>query len=741
MNILVENLFRDRRDLVIPGFFIRSTAPDNVEDEHLPDVDSDQPTIQDVIEILYQNSATGSPDSGLVIAIHGYNTGPDGSRDGVLEDWYQPLCTYVNQDNFLQKKQNNLVFLGYRWPSESLKRKNIRKDAFSALPILLRILAVTGLLVTIVGVVIKFLFGVASATALTFLAVILTITGTFGFAIVASMFLLRISVYFRDSYRATYFGVPDLVELIRQLDQGLVNRKISETLTEESIYEKITDRIPATQTFDKTAFLGTLRIIRSELNKRSDLRIDEADPKFQYFLQVLKKKMPVTIDNLTLIKIITRIIAIEGLAYSAAQEYWQTHQIKLSFIGHSMGGHVTSQVIRVLSDVFDSRSVGTVGSDKVEKFPSSQVGRVFTLGRLILVSPDIPLMTVTSGRANFLRSALRRFEEAYLFSNEGDLALRIASTAANYFSFPARSRTQGYRLGNLTVSSKHLETKKSQKRQETYGIVNWDELPNPRHHLLPYLEVSVLNKDKNQSLDPASQKKEGNETVASEQQDEESIADLFTYLDCTEYCDKTDYYSPDAETADNNVLILNKQKTPLSFWEYANLFKAYATFAPNKFPKAGRDVHGGYFWGKFSKLMMYRLAFVGFQGLLDSLVFMSPDDSKLQITQPLPDELKTDLATIQQLERQQPAPIALEPIDPVLLKTSQREQLKKRREVALRYFSWICQQKRIQVAMSPERYQVDVLVKDHDVVREMMLSRDDQSAGIGNQTLNNAPGN
>ncbi|MBL1174464.1 hypothetical protein [Pantanalinema sp. GBBB05] len=720
MNILVENLFRDNRELIIPGFFIRSTAPDNVEDEDLPDVDIDQPTIQDIIEILYQNSAAGSSESGLVIAIHGYNTGADGSRDGVLEDWYQPLCTYINQDSFVHQRKNSSVFLGYRWPSESLKRKNIRKEALSALPVLMRLLAIGGLLIAIVGLFTEFFTATPAAA-------VLTILGTLGFAIVASLFLLRISVYFRDSYRATYFGVPDLVELIRQLDQGLVNRKMSETLTEDSLYEKITTRIPATQTFEQSALLGTLRIIRSELSKRSDLRIDVTDAKFQYFLQVLKKRLPLTIDDPTLIEVITRIIAIEGLAYSAAQEYWQTHQIKLSFIGHSMGGHVTSQVIRVISDVFDSRSVGTIGTDQGAKFPSSRVGRVFTLGRLVLVSPDIPLMTVTSGRANFLRSALRRFEEAYLFSNEGDLALRIASTAANYFSFPARSRTQGYRLGNLTVHSKHQETKKSKKRQETYGIVNWEELPNPHHHLLPYLEVSVLNKDKNQSLDPASQKQEGNETVASEQQDEESIADLFTYLDCTEYCDKADYYSPNAEATDNNILILNQQKTPLNFWEYVNLFIAYATFAPNKFPKQGRDVHGGYFWGKFSKLIMYRLAFVGFQGLLDSLIFMQPDDPKLQITQPLPEDLKTDLAAIQQLERQQPAPLALEPIDPVLLKSSQREQLKKRRAVALRYFSWICQQKRIQVAMSPERYQVDILVQDHDVVREMMLSRDNQS--------------
>ncbi len=36
-----------------------------------------------------------------------------------------------------------------------------------------------------------------------------------------TLFLLRIVVYFRDGYRATSYGIPDLVEIIRQIHKKL----------------------------------------------------------------------------------------------------------------------------------------------------------------------------------------------------------------------------------------------------------------------------------------------------------------------------------------------------------------------------------------------------------------------------------------------------------------------------------------------------------------------------------------
>ena len=71
-----------------------------------------------------------------------------------------------------------------------------------------------------------------------------------------------------------------------------------------------------------------------------------------------------------------------------------------------------------------------------------------------LASPDIPAETLLSNRGNFLASALSRFQEAYLFSNEGDEVLRQISTLANYFpcSRP-KAATHGFRLGNVEILS------------------------------------------------------------------------------------------------------------------------------------------------------------------------------------------------------------------------------------------------------------------------------------------------
>ncbi|MGC8710875.1 MAG: alpha/beta hydrolase [Leptodesmis sp.] len=172
-------------------------------------------------------------------------------------------------------------------------------------------------------------------------------------SIILALILLRLSTYFRDNYRATNYGVPDLVELIRQLDLAVVQMRQS-------------------------------------------------------------KGRPTN-----------------------------EPRIKLSFIGHSMGCFVVTNTIRILSDVFDPPSIN--------KTPTAEIGNVFCLERLILVAPDIPVETVIPRRANFLRASLRRCQEAYIFASEGDLAVRLASTAANYFSFPARTKFSGYRLGNLTV--------------------------------------------------------------------------------------------------------------------------------------------------------------------------------------------------------------------------------------------------------------------------------------------------
>jgi hypothetical protein len=704
MDILIENLLPDQSNLAIPGYFVRSTAPRNVEDRQNL-VDRDRPVIQDVIQRLYDNHIRSQQETGVVIAIHGYNTGATDDTETVWDGWYQPLCTYANYDDpFIRQDPNRFVFLGYRWPSESVAQKHNLRTAFRALPFLLKTLLITGTAVALLSLILLLAIGAAWW-------VIPLSLGVFGLSLVVCLVLLRFSVYFRDTYRATYFGVNDLVELIRQLDQGLVQLKMAELLPDQALFDRILTDIPDLQGLEYSAFLGAVNTIRRERDKRPDLIIQLDDVRFRQFIQRLQSFSGIdsVIDPSVLPHLVLRLDAVQAETLQRAETYWKRRPIKLSFIGHSMGAHVTTQTIRILSDVFDPRSIGKVG-DQSEKMPSSRIGRVFCLGRLVLVSPDIPVLAITSGRSNFLRSSLRRFEEAYLFSNEGDLALRLASTAANYFSFPARTRTQGYRLGNVTVKANGSDGK------TLFGIVN---IATPMNRLLPYLEVKVLNQRKPQTLDPSpvvqaklrQELKDEAVMVNDGDKDKQSLADLFTYFDCTEYRDFTDYNAKAQETI-RNVMILNGQRSPLNLFDYVRLFLAFVQFSPRSFPK-GRDVHGGYFWGKFSKLLLYRLVFLGFSGLLDSL-----DQTPLEtlgITA-LPDYLKAELeqARLAPLEPTAGA-TASQPIDP---------PLSQQRQTALRYLSWICQQKHIQAAVSPERYQVDVIGIEREEVREEMLLRE-----------------
>ncbi|NMG20005.1 alpha/beta hydrolase [Brasilonema bromeliae] len=599
MDLLIDDLLKnqkiDGKDLTILGYFLRSTAPINIEDDESK-VDETLPTIDDVIDHLYRHSQSDTEELGLVIQIHGFNTGvKDGQEDYVREDWAR-VCKYLNQqDKALKDRKSSFVYLGYRWSSESVP-SNL-KNAFYSLPSFLQFLLYSGLAITALGIFFLILFSSPWFWIFIVLGVCLA-------SFIGTLFILRVIVYFRDGYRARYFAVPDLIEFIRQLDQGLIQRS---------------------------------KDVLGDAQK--------------------------------------------------AQEEWNQKRIKLTFIGHSMGGFITTEVVRVLSDAFDPEAIGNV--DNLNKRPSSNIGRVFSLGRLILVSPDIPVNTILSGRTNFLRSSLRRFEEAYLFSNEGDVALRLASTAANYFSFPASTRTQGYRLGNVTVNLPDTKV---------YGIVNLKQILSAEHqlfysnqkfdHLLKYLGVKVLNKRQERNL---LQNKKDPESLVPKGKDPESIADLFTYFDCTEYQDETDYPGREGKTI--NVLICPNQKSPLNFWQYIKILKAFFDSFSNS--PTGIDVHGGYFHGSFCKLVIYRLAFVGFQGLLDSLILEQPNEFNLVAPPDLQEKLNRsgELNTVE------------------------------KHKVALEYFSWICEQKSIQVAASSERYYVDVLNESREKVRCEFLSQ------------------
>ncbi|XGV99851.1 MAG: alpha/beta hydrolase [Leptolyngbya sp. BL-A-14] len=534
------------------GYYINSTAAINIEDN--PVATNNALVIARIRAIADFLIASSEPQ--VVISIHGY-----GTQRADAQRRYQKMH---NRAKAICKPQTT-VFLGYLWPSEkptgdpSLGTSFQTKlwDAINALPILLSGIISSSFVLSVI--VATLLFTTSGLNALLTPILILLVLS---FTIVLTLILLRLSAYFRDNYRATNYGVLDLVELIRQLDQAIAEK----------------------------------------------LALNE----------------PLSKDR----------------------------RIKLSFIGHSMGCFIVTNTIRILSDVFDTSSIA--------QNPPSDIGRVFSLGRLILVAPDIPAESIMPRRANFLRSSLRRCEEAYVFSNEGDLALRLASTTANYFSFPARKRSSGYRLGNVTV--KHFRNEADHTNRplsaDAYGIINVrNEQVEPPFR---WLEVRASDRE-HQSLEELRDGKVQTEKISGFQGD--VIADVFTYFDCTDYIDfQEDLKASEATNQPRGVVSFALRKAALNLWDYVSLNFSYFK---QSLGFGGINVHGGYFSGIWSQQVIYGLAFLGFQQFLLTL---SPQSETLPVS---PDVLKQQLNDL----------------------------------------SIQCQQKGIQVILSPLRYEQDILGK------------------------------
>ncbi len=568
-----------------PCYFVMSTAPINIEDSNnaFKGAASDEESKAALAEMTaYLKQHHG--DAELLVMVHGYNTGRENVRN-----WYRDAAKDIARR--YEQVPKGLVLIGYRWSSEQMDGdesgdvKSKRRAARQALPKIIGYAYQLSLMGAIVGVVGSFIgYGLLLAKGVNWLGVLVIFSGIFTiamilFAPIATIFALRVSNYFRDTFRANQYGVSDLVELIRQLDDGLVEQ------------------------------------------------VEETDR-------------------------------------SVREKYWQNDRIRLSFVGHSMGAFVVTNAVRVLSDVFDRASIGWLGRrSAAKKLPSSKIGNVFSLGRLVLVAPDISSEAIISGRANFLRSSLRRFEEAYLFSNEGDMALRLASTTANYFSFPAKTRDGGYRLGNVTVREASAV-----RKIETAGILNL--LPNGElvkenvRAFLSYLYIrqsrSLLDRQLEIGLDEGTR----------------SIAELFTYFDCTNYCE----FIPNPQTKileRKGILTRALNKTSLNLLDYTLLCK--------DFIQGKCDPHGGYIFSgdaDFTKRAIYGLACLGWSGFLETLQAEPEYDRHLQ-------------------QAQHNRSIDLNP--------HQQQELAR-----LFALDALCNSKGVQVLMSPERYQVNVLDQEFD---------------------------
>lgn len=565
-----------------PCYFVMSTAPINIEDSNNvfegAAAEESSAALAEMTAYLKRHHE----DAEVLVMVHGYNTGRENVRN-----WYRDAAIDITR-RYAQLPKG-LVLVGYRWSSEQMNGdesgdvKSKRKSARQSLPEIMDYVYQFSLMGTIAGVVGSFIgYGFLLTKGVSWLAILVIFSGLFtvamlAFAPLGTLLALRLSNYFRDTFRANQYGAADLVELIRQLDNGLV--------------EEVTNP-------DRTA----------------------------------------------------------------RENYWENHRIRLSFVGHSMGAFVVTNAVRVLSNVFDRASIGGLGlGAAARKRPSSELGNVFSLGRLVLVAPDISSETIISGRANVLQSSLRRFEEAYLFCNEGDMALRLASTTANYFSFPAKTRDGGYRLGNVTVREASAI-----REIERAGIVNL--LPNGElvkervRAFLSYLYIrqsrSLLDRQLEIGLDEGTR----------------SIAELFTYFDCTNYYELIP--NPKTKILERKGILTRAiNKTSLEMLDYMLLCK--------DFVQGKRDSHGGYIFSgdaDFTKRAIYGLACLGWDGFLETLQAEPDYDQYLQ-------------------QAQQNRSIDLNP--------DQQQELAR-----LFALNALCDRKGIQVLMSPERYHVNVLNQD-----------------------------
>jgi hypothetical protein len=486
----------------IPTYFIETTAPNNVDDSPTPAaalagltrIDPDQ-AVEDIARHL-----SGAAHPNLVFMIHGFNN----PQQDVLALYAETSRTIENDPAICNRA--GLVCVGYRWPSEKMGAP--WRATLAALPSLPSWLLWCG-----VGLFAVYpILGLPTGFRDWPLGAVGHLSSGLGWTLVGAvlgMALLRATVYFRDSYRATNYGAPDLIEIIRQIDRQIMEHDLRTAAAAE---------------------------------KRT--RTDES-------------------------------------------------RIELSFIGHSMGGFVVTNAIRVLADLFAKDALrprlnsGTVNEESHGTLEgiSPNIGNVLRLRRFVLASPDIPAEALLSNRANFLAASLRRFREAYLFSNEGDEVLRQISTTANYFSFPTKSWKFGYRLGNAEILAKE------------YGIID----PG-MGSVLPKLRVGYYTlQELYEGLRTARK-----ELGAAPRSVQNLLPEVFSYFDCTDYIDCTDISEKPRGLL---TFALNKKQydaqSRMSTWDHISLLWSYVF-------REKPNVHGGYFEGHLCRQMIYRLACLGF---------------------------------------------------------------------------------------------------------------------------------
>src|SRR5262245_35993533 len=206
----------------IPTYFIESTAPYNVDDTVVPPPALPPQLTPVDSEVALQQIAGGllkGADPNLVVMVHGFNN----PEPAVLK-MYLGAAMAIERDDKI-KNREGLVCIGYRWPSERMGQP--WHGTWDALPTFPTWLLYAGAALAVVPLLLFYL-GVPWEQIGDHLVTMLGLTLA---GLVLAMALLRAIVYFRDTYRATNFGVPDLVHIIRVIDGKVGELRGSEAYT------------------------------------------------------------------------------------------------------------------------------------------------------------------------------------------------------------------------------------------------------------------------------------------------------------------------------------------------------------------------------------------------------------------------------------------------------------------------------------------------------------------------------
>lgn len=557
------------------GYYVTSTAAINVEDSPpVPKTNENAIHLQQIAKYILNSN---HPE--LVFHIHGYSVSEENSRERYDKTF---------KDAALHLTSGNHVFIGYRWPSENPKQDSPPPDkikpisfidkvgfSFQSLPTLPLGILISACAYGLVAIFLALWGNTAVYLPWTFLIIVL-ITAIVGFGLRALGDAKGFLSIFPHGFFLVFFALLiGVIAIFTPVSNSpnlfLISIIVISILLLGLVLALIFLRL---STYPR------------DRSRASNYGVNDLVKFFQYLEKEIAKECNVQ-----------KLHSSEWKLWHEPRTEGDRPRIKVSFIAHSLGCEVATQTIRILSDVFDKHALSIN--------PTPKIGKIFSLGRLILVAPDIPVESILTARSNVLTSSLRRCEEAYIFSNEADLALRLASTVANYFSFPYRTRFRGYKLGNITVNRQSFKQKLTSENYGVRNCVNSDFQQLEDTH--QFLEIRASDIERKTLIGdgcllPAN-------SVPAQGFD---IADYFTYFDCT------DYEEVDSQGVHKSFLSLSQKKSALNFWwDYIWVSIAYFLGFPRKI-----DVHGGYFQGEFSNRLINELAFLGYKGLL--LRFQDP---------------------------------------------------------------------------------------------------------------------